>query len=562
MTGSSSQDGSSKRGARNNEDELGREVRRRYDVQRIPPKAQVKLEEAYAALRTTPQNRPASQPAASTESRNAREGVGRHAPARRAVPARGKGRAPRVVKRGVVVAVAAVLVVLLCGTAFAASRLLQMQPGETGFFETGGNLPVYDSLKPGVSSLNAPVGDTVDVEGVQVTLDSVSCDRNVVNLFFTLTKEGGFDLAEQSNYEGSQENEWSRLQRLSPRFGYALTSNGEAVGTGSVNLLDAYREGDAVKVMQRIVPETTLPDQVDIALEGWAPWAVDAANGKPSFSLAVGMDLSTVAQPRELGAQDLVFSTSEGDKTIGIQRFTASELGCVMVVRNDNAWTGEPGTEGSSYGPPDNVLSPHALKVVDDQGNVLTPVGAGDGSGGTSMDGPQVIEFANLSPDAKAVTFTPMTSIDWESLSVDERKARNEANVQHVDVSQVGAQLPTSEYGGYELTGWDVSDGTVSISLEPYGWQANGSYMELVSEQEATLLESTWTDPDTGETGKGYHSGILFRKRDYLTGAFVQMVSYYAAQDEELRGLTQYSYLSAFDTYREETDAAVAVPFA
>lgn len=481
---------------------------------------------------------------------------------RRAVPARGKGRAPRVVKRGVVVAVAAVLVVLLCGTAFAASRLLQMRPGETGFFETGGNLPVYDSLKPGVSSLNAPVGDTVDVEGVQVTLDSVSCDRNVVNLFFTLTKEGGFDLAEQSNYEGSQENEWSRLQRLSPRFGCTLTSNGEAVGTGSVNLLDAYREGDAVKLMQRIVPETTLPDQVDIALEGWAPWAVDAVNGKPSFSLAVGMDLSTVAQPRELGAQDLVFSTSEGDKTMGIQRFTASELGCVMVVRNDNAWTGEPGTEGSSYGPPDNVLSPHALKVVDDQGNVLTPVGAGDGSGGTSMDGPQVIEFANLSPDAKAVTFTPMTSIDWESLSVDERKARNEANVQHVDVSQVGAQLPTSEFGGYELTGWDVSDGTVSISLEPYGWQANGSYMELVSEQEATLLESTWTDPDTGETGTGYHSGIMYRKRDYLTGAFVQMVSYYAAQDEELRGLTQYSYLSAFDTYREETDAAVAVSFA
>ena len=35
-----------------------------------------------------------------------------------------------------------------------------------------------------------------------------------------------------------------------------------------------------------------------------------------------------------------------------------------------------------------------------------------------------------------------------------------------------------------------------------------------------------------------------------------------ATQDEELHGLTQYSYLSAFGTYREEADAAIALPFA
>lgn len=88
-----------------------------------------------------------------------------------------------------------------------------------------------------------------------------------------------------------------------------------------------------------------------------------------------------MASPCELGAHDLVFNTSDGDKTMGIQRFTASELGTVMVVRNDNEWTGEQGEYGSSYGPPENVLSPHLLKVTDDQGNVLTPVEAGDGSG-------------------------------------------------------------------------------------------------------------------------------------------------------------------------------------
>ena len=104
---------------------------------------------------------------------------------------------------------------------------------------------------------------------------------------------------------------------------------------------------------------------------------------------------------------------------------------------------------------------------------------------------------------------------------------------QHVDVSRIGTTLETSEFGGYELTGWDVTDGTVSISLKPYGWQAMGPYMELISEDDVTLLESTWTDPETGETGTGYHSGIMYRKHDYMTMASpLQMVSYYAADDD------------------------------
>ena len=49
--------------------------------------------------------------------------------------------------------------------------------------------------------------------------------------------------------------------------------------------------------------------------------------------------------------------------------------------------------------------------------------------------------------------------------------------------------------------------------------------MELISEDDVTLLESAWTDPETGETGTGYHSGIMYRKHDYMTGEFVQMVS-------------------------------------
>lgn len=577
----------------NREDGLNHAVRRSFDVP-IPAKVQAKLEETYASLREVPQEcadaaAQGSASAAAQRHSNASSACGstnasahavsrphvvsaagrscegcaaakRVSPTRRAHARQEAKKGSRIMRRGVVIAVAAALVALFGGSAFAVSRLIEMQPGDAPFFGSGSNLPIYNSLQLGVSSLNAPVGDTVEVDGVKVTLDAVSSDRNIVNLFFTLEKEGGFDLIEQSNYEGSQENEWSRLQRLAPCFSYSLASGGESVGSGQVNVLDAYQENDAVKCMMRIVPEATLPDQVDIALDGWAPWAPNSEDGRSSFSMTVGLDLNTVEQPRELGKQDIAFPTSEGEKTIGIERFTASELGTVMVVRNDNVWSGEPGTEGSSYGPPDNVLSSYALKVTDDQGNVLTPVGAGDGSG-RSLDGTQVFEFAGLSSDAQSVTFTPMTSVaNWESMTVDERKALNEQNRQHVDVSQIGTKLETSEYGGYELTGWDVADRTVTITLKPYGWQTAFGSMELIPEQEVPYLASEFTNPD-GQLGISYHSGIMYRKYDYLTGEFVQMVSYYAASDEDLRGVTQYGYGSFFGMSREEAEAAQTLSF-
>lgn len=307
------------------EDEFKRAVRREYDAQHIPPAAEQKLQEAYAMLGSIPQGRPT---AASAEPDSGRQGA-----------AHGAKKGARVVRRGFVIAAAAVLAVLVAGSAFAASRLIQMQPGEPGFFGPGENLPVYDSLQAGVSSLNAPVGETVTLEnGTRITLDTVSCDRSIVNLFFTLEKDGGFDLDEQSIYEGSQENEWTRLQQLAPRLSYRIESNGEQLAEGGVNQLDAYREGDAVKVMQRIVPEKVLSDQVDVVLEGF--YAERYSTGEPErYTLDVGLDLATVSQPRELGTQDVVFPTSEGEKTIGIERFTASELGTVMVARNDKIET-------------------------------------------------------------------------------------------------------------------------------------------------------------------------------------------------------------------------------
>ncbi len=76
-----------------------------------------------------------------------------------------------------------------------------------------------------------------------------------------------------------------------------------------------------------------------------------------------------------------------------------------------------------------------------------------------------------------------------------------------------------------------------------------------------TLLADEWTDPETGETGTGYHSAIRYEKYDYLTGDLVQMDSYYAASDDELRGLTNYHYGSMFGYFQEDAEAAQTLSF-
>ena len=54
-----------------------------------------------------------------------------------------------------------------------------MQAGDAAFFARDENLPVYDGMEPGARSLSAQVGQTASVDGVDVALDEVSCDRNV-----------------------------------------------------------------------------------------------------------------------------------------------------------------------------------------------------------------------------------------------------------------------------------------------------------------------------------------------------------------------------------------------
>lgn len=496
-------------------------VRAALDPGEIPVSVQERLERTYACLGRIPQERP-------------------EAP-----------RSRRVSRGALAVAVAAACA-MFAGAAYAAGNLIQMQAGGGTFFAGDKNLPIYDSMEEGARALSAEVGQSAVADGVTVTLDEISCDRSVANLYFTLTKEGDFDLDSLGSYEGSEEGEWSRLQNAIPVMGYALASEDGTSQRGMVRRLDAYLEDGAVKCLVRIVPEATMGDEVqlDISL-----LTEESADPVPAFS--VGLDLVNVPMPRELAAQEISFDTAHGVKVLSLERFTVSELACVMV-------TAAPVEEGANEG----VLDPAYVKVTDEGGAVLTPVDAGDGLGMSDEDA-RVIEFAGLSPEAVSVTFTPI--LFDEAAAEADRLARaaayaageeTEDDAVVVDVSAPGARIPLTELGGYEVSGWDVQGSTVTIRLAPYGWIAPGSAPELIAEEEPSMLASEWTDPETGEVRTGLHSAIRYQKSDLATGELVQIDSYYKAGEDELKALTSYrAHVYPAGWFTEDAQAAQSLAF-
>ncbi len=482
------------------------------DLGPMPEQVQARLDRTYAALGKIPQEQPLK---------------------------------PRRAKRGTVILAAVLASTMVCGVAFAASNLIKMGEGDGAFFSEQKNLPVFSSMEAGSKALSASVGQTATIDGTQVTLDSISCDKNVANLYLTLHREGGFDLGSASIYDGSQESEWSRLQSLLPNLSYSLRSVDGALCTGQTQRLDAYQEGEDIKCLMRLTPGSVMGDEVELSIDGWS-WNESAT--QPVF--AFGLDLTEVPAPKELGSHTLNFPTQQGDKQLGIERFTASELACVMVVRNEEtSWQTEDGVDAS--GIPDSFLNPAFLKMTDDTGNILYEVNAGDGQG-TSSEDTLIIELAGLSPDAQSVTFIPM---DLRDPYQDERI--------EIDVTQPDVKIPLTDFGGYELAHWAVEDQTVLFALKPYGWFPQGANPELLTDSVVPMISDTWTDPDTGESGTGYHSAIAWSKWDYATGELLQMHSYYRATPEELEGIHgYYTYGYASGSFVEESAAAQTLPFA
>lgn len=469
----------------------------------------------------------------------------------------------RKLKKSALAVSVAAACALLAGVAYAAPAMLQMNSGGGSFFASEKNLPVFDSMEPGAQALSAQVGQSATIDGVDVTLDEVSCDRNVANLYLTLKKPGGFNVDELAAYEGSGEGEWSRLQSALPIFEYSLTDGDGGATTGDVRRLDAYMEDGDIKCMMRIVPEAVMDTQVQLDIRAWEDGATEA---KPAYSF--GLDLGNVPEPKDLGQQSLVFNTSQGDKSLDIQRFTSSDLACVMVVDSQvSQWTDDGGNDAEGF--PQDAMNPAMLKVTDNLGNILYAVEPGDGNG-IDENGANIIEYAGISPEATAVTFTPILE-DVDAMEADRvARAQQIATTGRiaddgsivVDVSQTGAKIPLTQLGGYEISGWSVEGSTVTISMRPYGWVGALDVPELIPEANVSMLTEQWTDPETGAAGVGAHSAIRYVKHDYSSGESVQIDSYYKATQEELVAIHDYrTHVYPDNWYMEDGQASKTFAF-
>ena len=490
------------------------------DAGEVPPTVQDRLDRSYAALPRIPQEVPAYTR-----------------------PARRFFRAP--------IAIAVALVCALFATAaFAASNLISMKSGEGSFFFADKNLPVYDSMAEGARLLSAEVGQVSTIGDTNITLDSISCDRNVANLYFTLTRAGGFDLQEASMYTGSKEATWPRVERFTPWVEYALQDDGGIYEEGRARQLDAYLEGDAIKCMMRITPEQCMGKEVRIDLKA-SLWMSETPDSTAAFS--VGLDLSEVPAPRQIEQQDVIFETVQGVKTLGIKRFTASELATVLVVRNDEAFDPDVSGRPVSEGIPASAIAPYHLMITDNMGNTLVPVSAGDGMG-IDLQGSYVNEYARLAPEATSVTITPILYAFDEAAKNQERH--------FVDVTQPDAKIAINEFGGYNVVKHEIQDGAAFITLRPYGWVPGNGGQVLTIADEPPTLEERYTDSVTGECYVGEHSGLQVLKCDYQTGDVLDMTFFYYATDEELSSLTLYRYYAdPVGTFVKDDAAAVTRSF-
>lgn len=458
-------------------------------------------------------------------------------------------------KRKTVALIAAAACLTFGGAAFAATNLLQIGTGQTNYFDAQKNLPVFNSMQEGAAKYTTEVGQSATIKDLApstgettVTLDEITCDRNVANLYFTLTRQNGFNLEEASTYSGSKESEWVKVQQFIPNLAYTLRNNNGEIFAGSVIGLDAYMQDDNIKALMRITPEKTMTPEVQIDIYnltdnlGLMDEKYDNLNSVFNF----GLDLNNVKEPREVNAGVIEFTNlSEGIRKLNIKRFTTSELGTVLACE---AIDGE------------DVYGPSMFEFTDNLGNTLFPV-RGFTDGERRAFGAQILELAGMSVDAESVTITPI-EYNGEEILRDKGNDVSLDNDYMFDVTQNDIDIPTSEISGWKLKEWKVENNTVTLRLSPYGWHGDGNFPFINPVKDVSTLKQELTDPVTGEKMIGEHSGAVFTKYDYVTGDVLLITSYYAASDEELKNNKQYkAYRSIDGVYTRNNDAARTISF-
>ena len=464
------------------------------------------------------------------------------------------------------IAAAAAIVLSIGATAVAAATIIynQMAPQKIEYFapvSDNSKLPVahdinepgyHTGLKADLENLNTVVGETIDTgKGVRITLDTVAVDSSFINAFFTLEYDEAIDLAKFSEYDSP---EYSKLNAFVPWFGVSIDGD-ELPSSWTEDQNDPYLENEnTIKYMMRVPVTTVLPDQFECSFDLYSmtlpngehlvrdadmPKSDDNGEIIPNeyhtqakINFSVPVDI-TATLPYTVSVEPKDYEIN--GKTLEIEKLSISPFGSLLVTNShqeefEALWdeyyeTGDAtALEKAQAEYVSKYIEPADVYITDNLGNSLNMLW-------NSQNG---IELIGGDINAESITITPFI-----------RAYKSDETI--YSTTDIGAKIPTSDFGGFYIKDYAVNGQRVSLTLSPYGKADYSLYVNFNDDE----IASTQTN----------HSGVINNQIDRKTGDFIYSIDYYSATEEELKTIKSFTSRGGMDFAGTlDTENAITIP--
>jgi hypothetical protein len=407
------------------------------------------------------------------------------------------------------------------------------QAPDKGFYSadaTNEAIPIYGRELTNLDQFNTPVGQTIQSDGVAVTLDSVAIDDNFVEVYLTYRYDEPVDLASvvAPGYTG---NPAIAMFTAQP----AVTLN-EFELRGAPKDSSAYFEDDdphIIKKAVRYLIPTMLPDELTltVTLEPFTDTHVLVSAVPEPLNFTVALDkgaAATYTTALEPGTYEF---TIEGKLwTLDLKKFAVTPFGAVMVVDNHgNSWADR------AAGATDDTTRYLGLRdfaLVDQSGTewrLIAPSSA-------QQDSIEAGFITGISADVSSLQLAPLNAIVQKGL-------------RSYSVSDIGARLEVDPNNGFWLREYRVEGNTVSFITEPYGDRplgnegGNAGYLSANGGGDY-LVDFTLNEGDLDPADLG---GLVESSYDAATNLYTHTISFYTATEDILRQIESFSVF--YDSY-------------
>lgn len=434
----------------------------------------------------------------------------------------------------------------LSAGAFAAAPIVgELVSGKIGFFtdaksqsevQNPADAPRgdYTGQQADLESHNMAVGQTVTLDGVNYTLDTVSMDSASLDCFFTITGE---NIVSKFLDSSIPQPEWYQLNLNAP-FLLAQIGGDEPLDRMQDDL---YRKDDSSLQYwaHYQLPAEPQGDTITLKLYDTA-----AMNGGDGLSYTVQLNGEQVrAGARHVEPATLDFGLSDailGDNPITLDSLCFGTGSGTLVTHSaaeDAFQAAYPnGITAEDY---EKLYLPNIdensidftgeMILTDDTGRQLLP---------SYADGMLTDYTAYTLPaeNAKSITFTPVYS-------------QGELNTEYRTVTtaemEQGVQIAISDVGGYTLQNFKAQGQALTWQMIPYGY--TGPMAELFPQDEEYI--------DTNSNSYA----LISSQVDPTTGIITCREDYYTADPAQVAKISEFKYIFTYG-YSKDESKAVTLP--